>query len=308
MACVKFYFALQIVLCKRRFKDFGISPLIGLIIIVFVFCIGSYYLFIRSVYAIYIYSILPLSFLVSNSKTKRNEFMKFIYSQHIYRAIRVIENLLTVIPFVLFLLVKQAWLGAFGLLLLSGILSLVYVLPSVNVVLPTPFFRKPYEFIVGFRHKFVLVGIAHLLVIMACVYSNFNLGIFSLMTVFVVCLSFYSETEPDYYVWVFRLSANAFLGQKIKNALLHITTLILPVVITLVLFFSSAFVSVLGFAILGFMYLITMVLAKYSNYPSTINLPNGILLGVCIVLPPLLLLAIPYFYLLSKKQLTHYLA
>ena len=38
-----------------------------------------------------------------------------------------------------------------------------------------------------------------------------------------------------------------------------------------------------------------MILAKYSTFPSEINLPEGIKIAFAISFPPLILLIIPYF-------------
>ena len=57
------------------------------------------------------------------------------------------------------------------------------------------------------------------------------------------------------------------------------------------------------FSLIGFAFLWTVILAKYSAYPNEINIPEGILFALCIYFPPLLIALIPFFYVKSIKKL-----
>jgi hypothetical protein len=55
--------------------------------------------------------------------------------------------------------------------------------------------------------------------------------------------------------------------------------------------------------LLGYVYLVTIILAKYSGYPNEMNLLQGILIGISLLFPPILIGIIPFFYLQSIKRL-----
>jgi hypothetical protein len=60
---------------------------------------------------------------------------------------------------------------------------------------------------------------------------------------------------------------------------------------------------IFGFQVLGYCYLLTVILAKYSTFPRKINLPQGILLAMSLAMPLLLLIVVPFFYIESNRRL-----
>jgi len=71
----------------------------------------------------------------------------------------------------------------------------------------------------------------------------------------------------------------------------------------LLIFFQTNILAVFGFQALGYCYLLTFILAKYSAYPKKVNLPQGILLALSLAMPQLLLALVPFFYIQSKNRL-----
>ena len=69
------------------------------------------------------------------------------------------------------------------------------------------------------------------------------------------------------------------------------------------MFYPNEILTLIALILLSYIYIITIILAKYSVYPNEINLPEIILIGTSIVFPPLLLGIIPFFYTKSIKQL-----
>ncbi|HQR02304.1 MAG TPA: hypothetical protein PLA61_15735, partial [Ferruginibacter sp.] len=66
--------------------------------------------------------------------------------------------------------------------------------------------------------------------------------------------------------------------------------------VALLIFFPEKTGLLLLFTLVGFALLTSMILAKYADYPGEIGLLNSIILAFCLAFPPLLLIAIPYFY------------
>jgi hypothetical protein len=94
-----------------------------------------------------------------------------------------------------------------------------------------------------------------------------------------------------------------FLFEKLKTATIHAALLALPIVIILIGFYPEKADITLLFILAGFAFLWTIILGKYSAYPNEMNIPEGILIAVCLYFPPLLLALMPFFYVKSIKKL-----
>lgn len=303
MTTLQQYFGLQLTMFKRQLIEFGLNPIVGIVFILLGFYGFSIYLFTKTEYGNYLYIIIALGIVLQYSEVNRNDFLKFIYPKENYFKIRVLENLITVVPFILFLCYKVEFYSAVLLMVVSILFSFLNTNKKAITTIPTPFYRKPFEFIVGFRKSLFGFLVAYFLTAMSLIYHNFSLGIFSLVLIFLLCLSFYSEPESEYYVWVHKLKVNEFLFDKVITAILFSTIISLPTTIAILIFYQTNIIAVLGFQALGYCYLLTVILAKYAAYPQKMNLPQGILLALSITMPALLLAFVPFFYIQSKKRL-----
>ena len=126
------------------------------------------------------------------------------------------------------------------LVVLSVFITLLNSKSGSSLTIPTPFYKKPFEFIAGFRATVIAFFVAYFLTAMAIVYQNFNLGIFSLLFIFLVCLSFYNEPENVFYIWVHKLKATGFLYNKIQTAIIFSSLLTLPALTALAIFFKAS--------------------------------------------------------------------
>lgn len=303
MTILKQYFGLQLSMLKRQLIDLGVNPILGFIIILTGFYCFSYYLFYKTEYANYLYVFIALTIVFKYSGINRNDFLKFIFSTKDYIKIRVLENLITVTPFIIFLCFNKELYITFLLIVLSFFITLMNTNKQIALTIPTPFYKKPFEFIIGFRIWIGVFLFAYFLTVMSLIYQNFNLGIFSLILVFLICLSFYNEPENEFYVWIHQLKINEFLLDKIKTAIVFSSIISLPITLALLFFFQTNIQVIIGFQFLGYCYLLTVILAKYSAYPQKMNLPQGVLLSMSIIMPPILLVLIPFFYLQSYRRL-----
>lgn len=297
------YFALHLTRLKRQSVEYGLNPVISFVTLLLGFYGLTFYLFSKTFYAKYLYIIIAISILSPFAEITRNEFLKFTYQKKDYYQLRIYENLITVFPFILFLLYKLEFYSVVMLMLLSIGTAFFTAIKITTAPMPTPFYKKPFEFIVGFRKALPVFLFAYLIVAISIIYQNFYLGIFSLLLAFLLCFSFYNEPENVFYVWVYKRKATGFLLDKIKTAIYFSTIISLPITIPLLIFFHVNMVTVLIVQLLCYCYLATFILAKYSAFPKKINLPQIILLGLSIPMPPLLLALAPFFYLQSKKQL-----
>jgi len=205
------------------------------------------------------------------------------------------------------LMYKQFFAGSIVLTVISLIFALSSFKKSLNFTIPTPFYKKPFEFTVGFRNTFFIFPVAYVLTVIAVSVDNFNLGIFSLLLIFLAALSFYTQPENEYFVWSFALSPGKFILGKAQTALLFTSVLSLPVILTLTFFYLENIEAIAAFYFTGCLFLITLISAKYAAYPDEMNLPEGIIIAVSISFPPLLLVSAPYFYFKATSKLQRYL-
>jgi hypothetical protein len=300
---MKEYFILQFKMLNRQLTEWGIEPVIGYFGGLFAFIGISIKLFEKTQYAEYIYIVVALSFVIKLNEVKRNEFLNLCYSKAVYIKIRIIENLMVSIAFLTFLLYQEKYLSSILLFISVCLFSQIDTKNKTSIIIPTPFSKHPFEFIVGFRSNYLLYFFAYFLTFMSISVDNFNLGIFSLILALLSCLTYYTNSEDEFYVWIFSLTPKEFIRYKLKNIIQYSSILCLPIIISLSLFFYTKIEIIVGFQFLGFFFIFTTMLAKYSVFPEKLNIRYGIIFALTLWLPPLLLLIVPYLYIQSTKKL-----
>jgi hypothetical protein len=300
---MKEYFQLQFKMINRKMVDFGIPLLIGYTLLPFVFILLSNYLFEKTEFANYVYGLFALSFVSKLSEPKRNDFIKSIFNKDKYTKLRAIENLICCLPFTLFLIYKNQFAFSVILNLFVIVITIFNFSTNLNVTIPTPFSKKPFEFTVGFRKTFYVFPIAYFLTYISVSVGNFNLGIFSVLLIGITCFSYYSKIENEYFVWNYNLSSKEFLLEKTKICLIYFSLLSLPIIITLAVCFFNEIDVLIVFFLLCSAYLTTIIFAKYSSFPNEMNMSQGILIATSLMFPPILLIFIPLFYFQSIKKL-----
>lgn len=304
---MKAYFILQFQMTNRQLKDFGIDPKLGYPLIIAFFIGLSTYLFYKTEFAQYIYIILSLAITSKLSETSRIDFLKICFNKNHYVIVRFTENIISSTPFVLFLAYKQCFLGSIVLASASLLLGLNSFKTSLNYTIPTPFHKRPFEFTEGFRNTFFLFPIAYIITAIAISVDNFNLGIFSLLLIFLIPLGFYSKPENEFFVWSFALTPKQFLIKKIKTAILYTSFLSLPILLSLIFFYSENTENIIPFYVGGCVLLFTVISAKYSAYPHELSLPEGVIIAIGISFPPSLLAFAPYFFIKATNKMQRYL-
>ncbi len=297
------YFALQFRMVNRHLSDFGIHPALGYLLMAIIFSGFTAYLFYVSSFASYVYALLALGFSSLLSEAGRTGFLKQHFSKQQFLIIRCVENITVVLPFIVGLLIYQEWLLALGVLIISAALSYTSIERNLNIVIPTPFYKYPFEFTIGFRKNYPVIILAGFLMVMAVLYDNANLGLFAVALVLLVCLIFYLQSETVYLVWIHALSPPQFLFHKVTLALLYATLLCLPFAAVMLTFFMGHAGYLAVIYILGIIYLVTVVLGKYAFFPAPLNIPQGLLMAFSFWFPPMLLFLLPYFYKRSVRQL-----
>ncbi len=236
--------------------------------------------------------------------TKRTDFLKKCFPTNSFLKVRMLENSFFILPFSIFLIFKQCYLEAIVLQLLAIGIAFMNNFEKRSITIPTPFGKKPFEFVIGFRNTFWVFILAYSLTCISIVVNNYNLGVFSLLVVFATCMSYYSKPEPLYYVWIHALTPKVFLYKKLKTAISFSGVLTLPIIIILSICFPLIELQfTLLFTFLGFCFVALTILGKYHNYPSQIPLFQTLALLVSLLFPPLVFVFILVFYRKSIKNL-----
>lgn len=237
------------------------------------------------------------------SEPKRNDFLKSLFSKAKYIRLRIIENIIYSLPFFFFLIYKSCFEIAVLLELLVIGASLLRFNPISSYTIPTPFSNKPFEYTEGFRKTFYVFPIAYILTLISIRVENFGLGIFSILLLGLVALSYYSRLEKKYFVWIFSMSPEQFLLAKLRTCFFCFTILSLPSILSIAVFYSSQIDTLIFFLLLCYLYLATIVFAKYSIFPNQMNVAQSVLILISFVFPPILVVLTPLFYLQSVKKL-----
>ena len=288
---------------NRKMIDFGLPILIGYTFLPLIFILGSNYLFRKTAFANYLFGLLAVLVVSKLSEPNRNNFLKSIFSKKKYRILRILENIIYCMPFTLFLIYKKQFIFSLLLNLAVIITALFNFGTTLNITIPTPFSKKPFEFTVGFRKTFYMFPIAYFLTYISISVGNFNLGVFSILFMALICFSYYSEIENEYFIWNFKQSSKEFLLDKTKTCLTYFTLLTAPSIISLSISFYNEIAVLMILFILCYAYLLTIILGKYSAFPNNMRLPQGILILMSFAFPPILFVVIPLFYSQSIKKL-----
>ena len=316
MEIIQHYFSWQFKLFSRSIRHFGLPPVVGYALLALVVMVLPAVLWPQKTYFPWLYFAAGVLAMNPFRSDGRNEFLKICYSKREFLLLRTVENLLLVLPFSLVLLIRRQFLLALGLLIIAFFRGITanWNRKRMNLpALPTPFSKRPFEFAIGFRVSFPLILFLYYVVLMAVIHDNFNLGIVSVYAVFIICLGYYSQMEPEYYVWMHTDTPKQFLFLKLKTAFVYAFSLVVVPIVTLSFFFPKLIGFLLLAVLMGFMNLAITILLQYTEFPKQFNIGDGLLLTACVicpVYPPLVLLPIPLvFYLFGKaqKNLNNYL-
>ncbi len=287
----------------RLLKSSGVHPIAAILFISACFVALSYFVLSSYEYANYLYPTIAIFLTISLSKATRLQFLESCFSRKTYSKIRVVENIFVILPFIIFLTFYSHFMSAFALLVIGLLLSKVKIKTSINWVLPTPYSKKPFEFIVGFRKTFLLFIGTYILTFISISVDNYNLGIFSLGIQFLIVSMFYlNQSEPNLYVWIHSMTPGKFIQNKLKIALIQSLILSAPILISLIIVYPIYYLITTAILILGLLYLVTAVLFKYAYYPKlSIVQEMGYL--ICLLTPPIIIIVIPLLYIRTKQNL-----
>lgn len=288
-------------------KEQGVPPWLGILVALVSFVGLSWFVFYKLEIANYVYPVLAIYIVSRLSGKNRNIEMKRMSREGEYRKWRLIENVIAMSPFVLYLLYERAWWEGLACAIGGVLLSFFVIRQLVVRTIPSPFKRLPFEGIVGFRKTFFVFIIFYLILIPAIRVGNFNLALVLLAANYLLQLAYYLSPEKEYFVWIFSLTRKQFLWLKWRNAMFVALALSLPFAIILLGFYPEKWMLILGAIVLAHMWISAAVFVKYGVYPKEMNVAHGLLFAVAIIVFPLLFLFIPLYYKQANAKLQLYL-
>jgi hypothetical protein len=300
---ISHYLSLQWKLIQRQIIDFGLPlsiTLVGAPILFFVLSTAIYY---RTDYSGIILIALCFSWQLKISNSKRIEFLKLHYKLSSFLKIRMTENLLVFLPFSIVLAIHTNWLYLATAFMLTILLVFYKQRRLFHFSLPTPFHKKPFEFIIGIRTYYAFYPICSALLLIAYKVANPNLAFVALALTSLSSLLFYQLLEPTFWIWIHANNTKEFLSNKVKTAVVQHIILIAPLTIICVLLFPVHWYFGLAILLMSAVYLSLTVIAKYANYPNQISVIDGILVGISMFIPILLPFTFYYFLKKSRQQL-----
>jgi len=299
-----YYLSLQWRRVRRWLTELGVYPILAYIFAVPLFFALSKLIFLKVEFADWLYFFIAISFVFKLCDGGRGQQLSLIFKKGDFLRVRLIEHFLVALPFIIYLLYETRWLVAGALLIASMLLAFYTNKGAFNRVVPTPFRKMPFEFIIGFRKSFILLFGVILLLAKAIQVDNFYLALFCLGFSFLIYCSYYLDPEKEYFVWIFDMNVNQFLKHKITLGLVSALLLSVPLMIILMIVYPSQWLLIIGVEAVGLLIVISIILAKYSAFPGPLNLPQTILFILSLLFPFILLVVIPLFYVQAKRKLS----
>jgi len=300
---VKYHFRLQYTIWTRKVEAFGINRHLAAVLSLFALIGLPYLLYQYTAYASLILVVSALFYCLQLSNNQRNEFLRRNFSARLYRLIRLTENGLVCFPFLVHLLIQKSVLEASVLLVTACLLSMYTQLKSTPFTLPVPFGHRLHEFSIGLRAHLPIVFIAYALAGIGWYVDNPNLGIASIVLIFLLGCSFYLKPEPVIEVWRYALAPAEFLKMKWKYGLQNILLIAAPLALVQFLLAPEMVGISLAFVLLGCLALMLVIVVKYAVFPAEMSLPEAFVLGFSLWLPFLLPIMIPVYFNRAKQKL-----
>lgn len=300
------YLKLQYKLLARQFKATGLP----LAVVPFLLLIASYlayYLLLQyPVFGSYAILLGNFQLLFLLAEKNRNDFLKNTFSKKDFYNIRLLENGIMTLPSITILLSQSLWLYTVVLVVLALIFAFL-TFKAFGKSIPTPFAKKPFEFIIGFRRSYLLILLLYLLAAIGFYVRNPNLVLFCVSGIALTCILYYQLPEPVFYLWNSRETPAVFLLRKFSRGLLQCLLFLLPMLLIYTVRFPSAWFNAL-IVLGGICFLLPFAITlKYVAYPREINFPEVFVLILCFSFYPLILALLPFYYVKALKNLKNYL-
>ncbi len=300
---ISYYLKMMLLRFSRHIRAFGLSPWVIWIGMPLCFVLLHQFLYVREPeFAPFIWTAIALVAILQLNGRDHISFLRQFLAPGAFKTIRLAESILVALPFVALSLLKGQIILAGAVVVVGVGASLAPITLNLQMTIPSPFSKYPFEFTTGFRRWVLLILMAYILGLVALTVDNFNLALFSLLSLGLIALGFYSGTEPIHYLWIHRFSASAFLWFKMRVAVRDFSLLAIPVIVILLSMDLTQWWLVLLTLMICLLLLLMCLLGKYAYYPAVIPIVPGLAIGFCVLFPPLVLVILPFFYRRAQQN------
>ncbi|PVH25450.1 hypothetical protein [Sphingobacterium corticibacter] len=298
---MNFYCRLQFRSLKRSLEEAGLHIAAACVLLVLGYA-GLFYAAKQSpTVASLILLFVQYSLVQHLNDQDRRDFLKQLFPSRSFTRLLLYENTLVTLPLALVAVYSSAWLAVLGLIILPVVYYHLATWHISTASMPTPFSRKPFEFIILFRRWWFVFVILHMLLGIALYVGNENLAFILLFVQIILSLQAYDVVEDELLVWNYSLSPQAFLQHKVTRGILHCLLLSAPMLFALLIAYPENVLIIALIVIVGLLLLLLSILMKYSSYPRRPGLME-ILLTISAVVTMIL---IPYLYYYFYKKSIH---
>lgn len=301
-----YYFKLRLKTTVRFGKDIGLPIWISFILFSLIFF--SLYSLSQKHPTYAPYGIIYIGWVTiySNSSTQHVNFLKTIFSYKNFITVRFLELTILLSPLLIISIFSYSWWTLLLLLLLILISTFSKGLNLSYKSIPTPFSKKPFEFIIYFRKAWLLFVLLYLVAGIGLYVSNPNLCMFILAITYLTSLQSYNEMEQENILWNYSMKPRKFLVHKIKRGILQISQLALPLLLVISFFFPENLLWHLAIWGLSCLSLILIILVKYALYPRPIGIMEFFLIAFSTFIPFFIFLLYFYYYRKANANLKRY--
>jgi hypothetical protein len=272
------------------------------ILLLVLFAGGSYFLAQRTPLAGWGILIALFIVLLPLTSKERYDHLRLIFKSKEVFKVRLIENALLSLPFMISL-VWVDWMAAVGAIIVVFGLTVKPLGRLIPYSIPTPFNRIPVAFPSGFRRLLIVHLLSWVICVFAITIDNYNMGLFSIILNWLLIYAYYGKIEPLEYVWMNSSTPKNLIVNRMREGLLGALMLILPFVICFIILDPSQWYLPVAILFLGVLNLWNVILSMLGDFPEETTIPNGIIVALSLMLPPLLLVSLFYFYAKAKNNL-----
>lgn len=294
-----FYITMRLKQFWRFFSFNQVNPFIGIVSLSFLFIVVSLLLLEKAPYPEWLFAALAVVSVMELQPALSNSFFKEHVDNKTYYRAKLLENIFLILPFIGILLAKQYFIQP--MLLMVFVVAYSYY----NVKIPKPklkALKSPYlpyaiEWHNSFR-TYAAVYILHLLLLIPGVISgNFYVYLVPFVLLLFFMTTTYGVVEDQFFIWVYRSTANRFLLRKLKAMAAGYTLSFVVFALVGVVFYHTHIGMLMLSLVAGFIALTGSLFIKYHFYPGefVIQISQVIFFGLTIgsfASPPLGILVI----------------
>ncbi len=291
---------------SRWCRQYGVNPIIGVIVIIGLLIGMVAILDFKTIYAPYI---LILGFAVGLWQLcgiERNNFLRSVEGEKSWRILRLVENLVLSIPLIVYLGIKSEWLLSAIVCGLSILLTFITKQVRNLARIKTPLSWIPLQFPYGVRVMLLGYIFIYALVVIAISVGNENLGLVSIGAIQLIPWLTIEKKEHPVLLWEHTITPASFMVLKAMRILKGYMLIGVIPIVAFLFFYPQFYLHIIGLVVTGVIGAFTLITIKYTYYGRQVPLLVYMVFVASCAVPPLLIIMGNSFYHRSIQNLKLY--